>query len=555
VGKRPGSRIILIGFSTTGKSRVGQEVAQCLGWRQVDTDDEIVKLAGKSIGEIFAQEGEAHFRQMERRMLLKACRKERVVISAGGGAILDPRNRDLMKESGFTVCLEAAPQTIYQRLLEDAKGSGPLRPLLAVPEPLHRIHELKDFRQPYYAIADWTVHTDNLTVEEVGQEVVRGWYYWKRSHPGDDALRQKGVVSCEVVTAVEHYPVLVGWGLLGKLGKAMQQAGLSGNAYLISDETVFSLYGMKVARSLQKAGLEVESFAVPPGEATKTIETAITLYDWLTDHRAERGDTIVALGGGMIGDLAGFVAATFLRGLPLVQVPTSLVAMVDASVGGKTAVNHPQAKNMVGVFHQPRLVVADVQTLNTLPRREMVSGWAEVIKHGLILDADLCAFLEANADKLMALEPELTVKAIGRSAAIKAMIVSQDEKERGRRTLLNYGHTIGHGLEAATNYQRFLHGEAVAVGMAGAALIAHRIGLLPREAVERQRLLLERFGLPTQCSGVELDGVVKAMDLDKKVRNKAIRWVLLADIGKAVIRNDVSPDQASKALEYVLASS
>jgi shikimate kinase/3-dehydroquinate synthase len=554
MNKQRGSHIILIGFSTTGKSRVGREVAKGLGWELVDTDEEIIKLAGKSIAQIFAEEGEEHFRQLERQILAKACGKERAVIAAGGGAILDSQNRELMKRGGVVICLEAIPETIYQRLLKDTEASGPLRPLLAVPNPSERINQLKEYRQPYYAMADWTVHTDELSVEEVCQEVIRGWHYCSRGCLGDIAPHQSDL-ACEVVTATEHYPVFVGWGLLYHLGEKFDQAGLSGTIYLISDETVFFIYGTRVMKSLQSVGLSVNHFVVPSGEITKTLDTAIKIYDWLVEQRAERDDIIVALGGGMIGDLAGFVAATFLRGLPLVQVPTSLVAMVDAAIGGKTAVNHPKAKNLIGAFHQPRLVIADVQVLTTLPRRELISGWSEVIKHGLILDSEFFGFLEGNAPELSRLEPETATKAIRRSAAIKARVVSEDEKERGKRTLLNYGHTIAHGLEAATNYERFLHGEAVAIGMVGAAMLSHNLRLLPQEVVERQRALLERFGLPTSCPEVDLSSILKAMELDKKVRRKAVRWVLLSGIGQPVIRDDVPREQAVKVLEELLAGS
>jgi 3-dehydroquinate synthase len=257
----------------------------------------------------------------------------------------------------------------------------------------------------------------------------------------------------------------------------------------------------------------------------------------------------------MVGDLAGFVAATFLRGIPWVQVPTSLVAMVDASIGGKVGVNHSEGKNLVGAFYQPSFVLADVQVLTTLPRRELTSGWAEVIKHGLALDKEYFEFLESSVNRLTKLEPESLARAIARSAAIKAEVVSQDEKEReGKRTILNYGHTIGHGLEAATRYKRFLHGEAVAIGMAGAAKLSQRLGLLPSMAAERQKALLQKFGLPTSLRAeaanqrrggklsnlkLNLGGITEAMELDKKVRARTIRWVLLQDIGKAVVRSDV----------------
>jgi len=254
----------------------------------------------------------------------------------------------------------------------------------------------------------------------------------------------------------------------------------------------------------------------------------------------------------MVGDLAGFAAATFLRGLPLIQVPTSLIAMADAAIGGKVALNHPQAKNLIGAFYQPRLVIADVSTLTTLPKRELVSGWAEVVKHALILDADFLEFLDANANGLVALEAAATTEAIKRSASLKARVVGEDEKERGRRMILNYGHTVAHGLEAATEYERFLHGEAVAIGMTGAAMLSERLGLISQDIVARQRRIIERFGLSTTCSNVDRDGVLKAMALDKKVRERAVNWVLLEGIGQTVFRDDVPREDVVGVLKELV---
>ncbi|OGO03184.1 MAG: 3-dehydroquinate synthase [Chloroflexi bacterium RBG_13_53_26] len=552
MGKGSHSRIILIGFSTTGKSEAARKIASHLGWGLVDTDEEITKLTGRNIPEIFAQDGEDHFREMEQQVLAKACEKTRVVIACGGGAVIDSHNRQLMKGSGFVVCLETNPEMIYQRLLKDTEVSGNIRPLLAVPDPLERIRQLKESRQHYYAIADWTVHTDNLILEEVQQEVLRGWYYWNRADQEEKSRCWEGDLACEVVTTAAHYPVYVGWGLLQGIGQKVARAGLSGAAYLISDEKVFSIYGDTVTKSLQSAGVSTQCFVVTPGETTKTLDTAASIYDWLIDCRAERSDIVIALGGGVIGDLAGFVAATFLRGLPLVQVPTSLIAMVDAAIGGKTAVNHPSAKNLIGVFYQPCSVIADIQTLTTLDRRELVSGWAEVVKHGIVLDPELFALSETNIEKLLGLDTEITAEAIGRSVAIKARIVSEDERERGRRILLNYGHTIGHALEAATDYERFLHGEAVAVGMMGAAMLSHNLGLLPGEIVEEQRALLQNLGLPTHCSGVDMNTVLDIMELDKKVKGKAVRWVLLEGVGKPVVRDDVVGERVMEVLSRLL---
>ena len=332
----------------------------------------------------------------------------------------------------------------------------------------------------------------------------------------------------------------------------MKQAGLSGTANIISDEIVFPIYGARVKKALEKDGFAVNCCVIPPGEASKNIAQAVKIYDFLIERRVERNDAIVALGGGMIGDLAGFIAATFLRGLPWLQVPTSLIAMTDASIGGKVAIDHPQGKNLIGAFYQPRLVLADVQTLTTLPQHELTSGWAEVIKHGLILDADFLQLLEDKAKDLIKLKPGITSKVIARSAALKAQVVSEDERETGKRIILNYGHTIAHGLEAASKYDRFLHGEAVAIGMMGAAKLSHQLKLLSQDAVERQEALLQKFNLPTDCSGVALADVLAAMKLDKKVRGKAIQWVLLEDIGKAVICSDVPEKGVLRVLQEVV---
>ena len=560
MGEKAAGNIILTGFSYTGKTKVGQKVAWKLGWKFIDIDEEIVRSYGKAIAEIFAQDGEERFRELESKVLERVCQGSNSVIATGGGAVISAANRDMMMESGVVICLEAKPATVYRRLLKDAEdpANQEARPLLAGPEPLRRIEWLKGFRQPYYALADWTVHTDNLTVEEVAEEVILGWRYGRRGRAVLPALpdaresdapycEQKGA-ACVVTTATESYPVFVGWGFLEELGRRMRNAGLWGTARIVSDEGVFPLYGARVTKILEDAGFAVDSLVVPQGERSKSFETAVRIYDWLVDCRAERADNIVALGGGVVGDLAGFVAATFARGLPLVQVPTSLIGMVDSSIGGKVAVNHPQGKNLIGAFYQPRLVISDTQVLTTLPRRELVSGWAEVVKHAMIRDPRLLELLEQRAEGLLTLERAAISDVVARSAAIKAKIVSEDEKEQGIRIILNYGHTIGHGLEAATNYERFLHGEAVAIGMMGAAMISQQRGLLFQEVVDRQKALLERFGLPTTFSGVDIGRILQAMELDKKVKGKKIRWVLLSGIGQPVVRDDISREVATSVI-------
>jgi shikimate kinase / 3-dehydroquinate synthase len=566
----PPARIIVTGFSGTGKSAVGPLIAKQLGWELVDTDDVIETEAGKRILEIFATGGERAFRDMETRALQDVCSRENVVIATGGGAILRPENRRLLAKSGFIVCLEARPETIFARLHERADAAPLDRPLLASDDPLGRIRELKNARAHLYALCDWTVHTDLLSAEEVAAEVVRAY----NDHAAEalatserveaigtthavvpagtlHMVREEGATI--VQTSSREYPVYTGWGILNTLGRRLREFGLMRFAYVICDETVWHHLGDEIEASLRSAEIDFDSYAVPPGEASKSLEMAKDIYDWLIDHKAERGHAVVAVGGGVATDLGGYVAATFARGLPLVHVPTSMLGMVDAAIGGKVAVNHPEAKNMIGVFCQPRFVLADAATLRTLPSREIKSGMAEAIKHGLIEDPAYLDFLEHNADKILRLDRDATVHAVRRSVEIKADVVSEDEFETtGRRSTLNYGHTLAHAIESTTGYARFRHGEADGIGMMAAASIAVRMSVLSPEVLERQRRILECYGLPTHADGLDRARLLAAIALDKKVQGKKVRWILLEDVGRTVIRDNVPPEVVEAALDDVL---
>src|SRR4051812_47139397 len=300
----------------------------------------------------------------------------------------------------------------------------------------------------------------------------------------EDAIG-RGPAAFEVCTASRTYPVVVGPGVLETLPEWLERTGLQGRLWLIADQAVYARYGQRVEASLRAAGRAVQARTVPSGEEHKTLAQMAELYDWLLGERVERRDAILTLGGGVVGDMAGFVAATILRGIAFVQLPTTLLAQVDASIGGKVAVDHPRGKNLIGAFHQPSLVVADTATLATLPPRELAAGWAEVVKTGVILDADLFALLEREADALRVAQPGATEAAIRRCMELKGAVVGEDERESGRRAILNYGHTIGHAIEAATSYGRYLHGEAVAIGLRAAAHIAVATRRLPAGAAAR----------------------------------------------------------------------
>ena len=544
------SNIFITGFSGSGKTAVSKEVARHLGWRFVDTDDEIVGTTGKPIETIFEEMGEAHFRRLERKCLAAVCKDDLQVISTGGGMIMDEGNRQLMERNGVVICLEARPETIYERLQKQQhEDSGPVvRPMLTAVDPLARIRSLKEERQTNYTLAHWTVHTDRLALTQVVQEVLRGRRMLAdRTSP--DANQKDSDLAAAVRTSSGDYPVWVGWGIMDELGERVKRMLAPSVAYIITDEGVHR-QARRAQIAMESAGIPTHMFLIPSGEASKTLETARQIYMWLVGRKAERGHLVLAVGGGVVGDLAGFVAATYLRGMPLAQVPTSLLAMMDAAIGGKVAVNLPQGKNLVGAFHQPKLVLTDVQMLETLPKRELASSWAEAIKHGLILDGDLVTTFERQRDHIRALEPGVATDVIRSSVKIKADIVSRDEKETlGIRTLLNYGHTIGHAIEAATGYEDFLHGEAVSVGMMGSAYISHAMGLMSDEEVERQRALLESYGLPTACDSVDTTAIEEAMLSDKKISDKAIHWVLLDGIGKAVTRSDVPTEVVQETLK------
>ena len=339
------------------------------------------------------------------------------------------------------------------------------------------------------------------------------------------------------------YPVKVGWGIIEELGNIVTDLGYSGPVYIISDSNVMNPYGRQVQWALQKSGIKAHSFVFPAGEQSKNQNSANEIYRWLVERKAERRHLIIAVGGGVVGDLAGYVAATFLRGVPFIQIPTSMASMVDASIGGKVAVNLPQGKNLIGAFYQPKAVIADVSALQSLGKRELSEGWAEAIKHGFIVDKELVDLFEENAQALMDLEPELSTDIIRRSMAIKANIVSQDEKETlGLRILLNYGHTVGHALEASTEYGRFMHGEGVSVGMVAASKIAQHMGLIDEDLVQRHIDILNQYNLPIKADNINMNAFNSAMALDKKSLSGRNQWVLLDSVGNAIVRHDVPPE-------------
>jgi shikimate kinase / 3-dehydroquinate synthase len=347
------------------------------------------------------------------------------------------------------------------------------------------------------------------------------------------------------------YPIYIGSGLIGQ-AELLAPFVRAGRVAVVTNTTVAPLYLERLAAGLSACGIELVRVVVPDGEAYKNWETLNTIYDRLLEARCDRDTTVLALGGGVIGDLAGFAAATYQRGISVVQVPTTLLAQVDSSVGGKTAINHPRGKNMIGAFHQPLAVLADVETLGTLPDRELRAGLAEVIKHGLLGDVGFFEWIEANIGRLLARTPAALIHAVRRSCEIKAEIVAKDERETGPRALLNLGHTFGHAIENAMGYGTWLHGEAVAAGMIMAADLSRRTGSLTEADVRRVAALIERAGLPVTVRGISAARFIELMSVDKKAARGRMRFVLLERLGSAVVRGDVPQDALDATLAGAL---
>lgn len=536
--------ILLVGLSGSGKSTVGRLLARQLGRPYIDTDDALARRAGRSIPAIFAAEGEQHFRQLEAAEVRTALAGPPSVISLGGGALLHPATR-IHAADQCLIWLDADPTVLARRVAPQGEARG--RPLLAGADPVGRLRELADQRRSLYAQA----HI-RLEASQPVEAVVRA---------AKEAVARFAAPAVHTLTIPTtaapprtRYDVVSGRGILAQLVPLLRERLAACRAFVISNPVVWRVAG-DLLRDAAAGELDLAAVEqVPDGEASKSTAMADQLWTWLAQQGAERGDPLIAFGGGVTGDLAGFVAATYLRGVPFVQIPTTLLAQVDSSIGGKVAVDHPLAKNIIGAFKAPDLVLVDTALLAGLPPRQIANGWAEVLKHGVILDAALFDLMEADTEQFTTLAPDLTLTAIRRSLAIKARVVEEDEFEQGTRMLLNYGHTLGHAIEAAAGYGRLLHGEAVSLGMVAEGWMAVQLGLLAERDFQRIVGALERLQLPIHLAGIDTATVLATMQRDKKVRQGRVTWVLPRRIGEALRTTEVPPGLAGQALAYLEAA-
>ncbi|MBI4214163.1 MAG: 3-dehydroquinate synthase [Chloroflexi bacterium] len=534
--------IFLVGLSGTGKSTIGRLLSGRLQLPFVDTDVEIERRAGKSVAAIFADEGESVFRQLESDVLRDVSARRAGVVATGGGAPTDPSNRTLIRAAGPVFWLDATAETIARRLGDGAA----LRPLLQG-DVLASLERLRSLRVNAYQACGTRIETQERSPFEIADEIVREL---RSSGYFAPAAWTDGLTAPVWVNTSGHsYPIYVGSGLVERFPEILQRHGLEGRLHCLIDKRVASLHGAAFASSLKKGDTWHPTEA---GETQKTLAHTYELYDELLAERPERSDTLVAIGGGVVGDLVGFLASTLLRGMRFVQIPTTVLAQVDSSVGGKVGVDHPRGKNLIGSFYQPCLVLADLDVLGTLPPREIAAGLAEVVKIAVVQDADLFDQVEASAESLSALDREAMEPTIRRAIELKANLVEQDERDvLGIRALLNYGHTLGHAIEAATDYGRFLHGEAVAVGMTAAGRMAAWMGGHPAEAVERQDGLLRRLGLPVSAASVPRERIKDALGLDKKRQAGNLTWIIPTGLGSARSGVEVPGELVDRVMDWV----
>lgn len=510
--------LLLTGFMGTGKSTLAQAIADKTGQPLIDTDALIQERSGLSVPAIFAQQGEAGFRAWEAAICAELSQDERpLIISGGGGMLLSPQNRQAFANA-TVICLNARPDVIYKRVKHQHE-----RPLLAVENPLQHIQDLLKQRRMVYKSFRWQIDTSDASLPELRDEIIRIWEHERHLRSHEQRVRHPEGT----------YPLIIEHGALNKLPDFLDIYGLAGRRTLIvSNTTVGPLYGEKLTQLLPKSAL----ITVPDGEIYKTQATVSQLYDEFAQHGLDRSGVVIALGGGVIGDTVGYAAASYMRGVRFVQIPTSLLAMVDSSVGGKVGVDIPQGKNLVGAFKQPDLVVIDPDVLASLPPAEYRAGMAELIKHGFL----------ANPDLINSSLP--IVEQIRAAVQVKIEIVQRDPYEQGERAYLNLGHTFAHAIEQVSGYT-WRHGDAVAVGLLAAAQLSHALGLSDGDLSQETEAILRQIGLPTRYQDLDPVAIWQAMHTDKKWRNGQSHFVILHAVGMPDMISGVSRELVLEILQ------
>ena len=525
--------IVLVGLMGAGKTAIGKRLAAQLGLPFYDADHEIERAAGMTIAEIFRTHGEAYFRTGEKRVIERLLAGGRIVLAPGGGAFMDPETRRTIRERATSIWLRCPLPVLLQRVQGRTH-----RPLLNNGNPAATLARLSAERSPIYAQADIIVDGSEDPLHVTTNKVINALNNYQAPH------------RVEVQLSQSNYDVLIGPNLLRRSGALLVPVLPQPRCVIVTDENVAKLHLPTLQQSLAETGITHSALTVPPGEPSKTLQTWQYLVESLLEQKVDRYTTIIALGGGVIGDLAGFTAAATLRGLPFVQIPTTLLSQVDSSVGGKTGVNTTRGKNLIGAFHQPLMVIADTASLHTLPQRELRNGYAEIVKSALIGDAAFYDWCEANGAAMLDDGDTLLAEAIARTVRFKASVVAGDEREtkpNNGRALLNLGHTFAHALEAETGYgSTLLHGEAVATGLVLATHLSAQLNLCPQEDVIRIAAHITQTGLPPRIAGLNAEHLLAHMKQDKKMRGGKLTFILTKGIGRAFTCNEV-PEDAVRA--------
>jgi shikimate kinase/3-dehydroquinate synthase len=532
-----GRSLVLVGLMGAGKTSIGRRLAARLGLPFKDADAEIEQAAGCSVQEIFARYGEMAFRDGERRVIRRLMSGPPTVIATGGGAWMDPQTREAVAEAGISVWLRCPIPVLVRRV----RGRDH-RPLLRDGDPAEILNRLAAARHPFYAMAEITVDCTDERPDVTTARVMDAIGEWGAGSGGPRFV--------PVRLATHHYTVTIGDELLAQAGALLAPVLPSRRAVVITDDIVAPLHLPALREGLTAAEFRVHPIIAPAGESSKSLQCYSQLMLDVLALGIDRGTSIIALGGGVVGDLAGFVAATALRGLAFVQVPTTLLSQVDSSVGGKTGINTPQGKNLVGAFHQPRAVLADAGTLRTLPSRELRAGYAEIVKAGLIGDLSFYEWCEAHGLAVVSGDAVAQAEAVARACAFKAAVVGDDEREEklnDGRALLNLGHTFAHALEAERHFDgTLLHGEAVAIGLGLAFRLSARLGLVSAETAERVVSHIGAVGLVPDLRRFNhrfsAEALMGHMRKDKKNRDGELRFVLARGIGRAFTASDVPPE-------------
>src|SRR3984957_11135319 len=549
-----GRSVVLVGMMGAGKTSVGKRLAAKLGLPFVDADAEIEAGAQLTIPEIFERFGEAYFREGERKVIARLLTSGPMVLATGGGAVMNATTRENVARHGVSIWLKPSFDILLARVRKKSN-----RPLLKTANPEETLRRLLEERSPIYALADFTIESLDAAHDSVVEAILQRLH----AAPGNDARASSQATRrrVDVPLGARAYSILIGPSLLDDAGAEIARIAPGVNCAVVTDARVAPLYLDRLLASLDQAGLRSPSIVCTPGEGAKSYSEFARLADALIEARIERRDIVIALGGGVVGDLAGFCAATLRRGVRLVQIPTTLLAQVDSSVGGKTGINSRHGKNLVGAFHQPSLVLADTTCLNSLSERDFRAGFAEVAKYGLIGDRAFFEFLESNWRDLFAGGPA-RAEAIAMSCTAKARVVVADETEQAERALLNLGHTFGHALEKLTDYDpaRLVHGEGVAIGMALAFRFSRDLGLCSGQDAGRVEAHLKAVGLPTRIGDIldfkaDSGSLLAAMRQDKKVERGKLTFILVRGIGESFVARDVEEGSVGAFLARELAPS